>query len=629
MREQEEADRQWLVRRVSTRLVVATHLRDDVTQPRGNRSPVELEQPEPQPAAVERGAGDVTVERRVGEVRLVRAPAGTVQREQRVEVAVERLLVRETEPHLAFPFQLPGPATQLLPEVGAAPGEVRLPTVSGDEQDRTCLPAPGSRPEELGPALFPRQLFADEDLGVHGAESCAECMRDPRFGSAHEHGPELVPWSVADEANDSGQPPPPRVQGENGDESAVHGPARVQQELVSFPEVPPPGVVPLPGGEDPPTAIGESSPLPAKLVERMHTLDARYNFRFRSHGVSSVSAHTSLATRAQRVVAWTVGVPLGSAAVLLLRLTARKAGVALMYHSVAERAGDPTRELVPPHHVRLFERQVRLVRRLYDVVPAERLFDTAAARRRGQRFPVAITFDDDLACHAVLALPVLSELGVTATFFLSGASLERPFAFHYERLQRAFDAGVPDLPALVYGEPARTAARGIHELGLALEQMPPDERDAAAARLGKALGPDPDDAGIRAEQVQALADAGMTIGFHTRRHDSLAWLDDERLERALVDGRSELEAIAGRALTTLGYPHGRADIRVADAARTAGFKAGFTTQHEPVTPESDRLLQGRVGPSLRSAGALAIELALTLVKRGNGQPTPAPEPPAA
>lgn len=342
--------------------------------------------------------------------------------------------------------------------------------------------------------------------------------------------------------------------------------------------------------------------------------------------MSNVSAHTSLAKRAQRLVARTVGVPLGVAAVLLLRLTARTTGAALMYHSVDERAGDPTRELVPPHQVRLFERQVRHIRRHFDVVPAERLLDAAASRRRGQRFPVAITFDDDLACHATVALPVLSELGVTATFFLSGASLERPFAFHYERLQRAFDTGVPDLASLVFDDTSRNEPRGIHELGLALEQMAPDERDAASERLAQALGPDPGDAGIRAEQVQALADAGMTIGFHTRRHDSLTWLDDGRLERALVDGRSELETIAGKSLTTIGYPHGRADVRVADAARAAGFTAGFTTQHVPVTPESDRLLQGRIGPSLRSVGALAIELPLTLVKRGSGQPTPAPEP---
>jgi peptidoglycan/xylan/chitin deacetylase (PgdA/CDA1 family) len=300
-----------------------------------------------------------------------------------------------------------------------------------------------------------------------------------------------------------------------------------------------------------------------------------------------------------------------------------------MYHSVEERSGDPTRELVPPHHVRLFERQLRHARRFYEVVPAAALLDAVRARRRGQRFPLAITFDDDLACHATVALPALRQVGVTATFFLSGASLERPFAFHYERLQRAYDQGLAGLPELVLGADAGVAPRGVHELSLAIEQMTPDERDAVAERLGEALGPDPDHAGIRSAQVRELADAGMTIGFHTRRHDSLASLDDDRLAQALSEGRAELAAIAGKPLTTIGYPHGRADGRVADAARASGFKAGFTTRHVAVTPRSDALLLGRVGPSLRSVGALALELAVTLLRSESAPPTPAPEPTTA
>jgi peptidoglycan/xylan/chitin deacetylase (PgdA/CDA1 family) len=337
------------------------------------------------------------------------------------------------------------------------------------------------------------------------------------------------------------------------------------------------------------------------------------------------SAHVSFRRRVARIFARTFGVPLGLAAILLLRLTSRKAGVALMYHSVEQRGGDPSRELVPPHGARLFERQIRHVRRHYDAVPAERLLKAARARRRGQRFPVAITFDDDLACHATVALPILRRVGVVATFFLSGASLEWPFAFHYERLQRAFDTELPDLGLLVLGPEAGNEPWSVHELELAIEHMTPGERDAVAARLADALGPDPAQAGIRASQVRELVDAGMTIGFHTQRHDSLVWLDDDRLHRAMTEGRDELAAAAGTPLTVISYPHGRGDGRVATAARAAGFTAGFTTQHFPVTPTGDPLLQGRVGPSRRSVGALAIELALTLLKTGNGQPTPAPE----
>jgi peptidoglycan/xylan/chitin deacetylase (PgdA/CDA1 family) len=294
-----------------------------------------------------------------------------------------------------------------------------------------------------------------------------------------------------------------------------------------------------------------------------------------------------------------------------------------MYHSVAARGGDPELELVPPHGANLFERQIRHAARHYAVVPASELHEAAGRRRRGQRFPLAITFDDDLACHADVALPILRRTGVTATFFLSGASLGRPFAFWYERLQRAFDQELPELASLVTGTQLTTARPAIHELGVAMEEMEPSARDAAAERLAAVLGPDPEDAGIRAGQVRELVAAGMTVGFHTRRHDRLTSLSDGELREALIDGVDALQAVTGAPLRTIGYPHGRADERVARAARAAGYTAGFTTRHTAVTPESDPLLQGRVGPSLRSVGAMAVLLVLTVVKSGTARSSPA------
>ncbi len=328
----------------------------------------------------------------------------------------------------------------------------------------------------------------------------------------------------------------------------------------------------------------------------------------------AMSAYRSPAWRAARLLARALGTLLGPAAVLLLRLTARKAGVALVYHRVGPRPGDRARELVPFHEGQLFEGQVRHLVRYYDVVPATRLLEAARARRRGQRFPVAITFDDDLACHATVALPILRGLGAAATFFLCGASLDRPFAFPFERLQRAADEGVPELAAIVTGRPGATEPSRIHELGLTIELMSPDERDAAAARLAAALGPDPPDAGIRAERVRELAEAGMSIGFHTLRHDSLIGLTDDRLAEAMQAGLGQLARAAGSPVDTIGYPHGRADVRVAAAARAAGFRAGFTTRGRPVTPEADPLLQGRISPSLHSVGSLALYLPLTLLR---------------
>jgi peptidoglycan/xylan/chitin deacetylase (PgdA/CDA1 family) len=335
----------------------------------------------------------------------------------------------------------------------------------------------------------------------------------------------------------------------------------------------------------------------------------------------------SIAKRIARATARTIGTPVGLGLMVVLRLSARTRGVALMYHSVDVRQGDPQRELVPPHPASVFAAQVRLVARHYRVVPARDLQQAAAARRRGQRFPVAITFDDDLRCHATLAAPVLQDAGVTGTFFLSGASLERPFAFWYERLQRAWDEEVPGLTALVLGaDTPGSAELGLFDLALRVELMEPAARDGVAERLAQVLGPDPEAAGIRSAEVRSLVERGMTVGFHTRRHDSLSLLADGALERALREGVEELEAACGTRVEVIGYPHGRADARVGAAARGAGFVAGYTTQPDAVTPADEPLLLGRVGPSLRSSGALAVQLALTLLRAGSARPSPAAAP---
>jgi peptidoglycan/xylan/chitin deacetylase (PgdA/CDA1 family) len=287
----------------------------------------------------------------------------------------------------------------------------------------------------------------------------------------------------------------------------------------------------------------------------------------------------------------------------LLRWSGSHAGIALVYHRVAPGQGDPGRELVPTISVTRFEQQVRYLARRYRVVPAGALRAAGQDRRRGQRLPVAITFDDDLPSHRLLALPALRAGGVAATVFLCGASLDGPKAFWWENLERAVAQGL-DLQVALAG-----ADGDLARVAGAIEALPVARRRQVAATLRSHLGPDPDQAGLRAADVAALADAGMEIGFHTRDHDRLTDLDDEGLNRALDAGRAELEAACGAPVTVLAYPHGRADERVAAAARRAGFRAAFTTEGETVVPASDPLLLGRFDPTYVPPDHFALWLA--------------------
>jgi peptidoglycan/xylan/chitin deacetylase (PgdA/CDA1 family) len=310
-----------------------------------------------------------------------------------------------------------------------------------------------------------------------------------------------------------------------------------------------------------------------------------------------------------------LGAPVSGVVERALRLTGRRVGVALIYHSVEPVQGDLDRQIVPPHGSELFAGEVGHLMRRYRVVPAGRLPDAVANRRRGERFPVAITFDDDLACHVDVVLPILTRAGASATFFLTGAALERPFAFWWERLQRAVDSGV-EVPDVSDGRRVDMARPGaIHEVGKAVETLTPPEREAFSAVLLERLGDDPPTAGLRAGGVAELVSAGMEIGFHTLRHDSLPSLDDESLQAALTDGRSSLDELSGGRLTVVAYPHGHFDARVAAAARAAGFDYGYTTRVEPVRPDSDPHELGRLGPSYRSVGHFAVQLVRLLARR--------------
>jgi peptidoglycan/xylan/chitin deacetylase (PgdA/CDA1 family) len=296
------------------------------------------------------------------------------------------------------------------------------------------------------------------------------------------------------------------------------------------------------------------------------------------------------------------------------RLSSARAGVVLVYHRVGGRDGDEDVEILASVGGEAFEQELRHLRRRYRVVPAAEILDAARSRRRFQRFPVAITFDDDLASHTRNALPALRRTGLSATFFLGGASLQQPHAYWWEDLQRALDDrlvrpdGLPHLDAVGVQAALERTPRAILELTSAIVRLEPAKRGEVAAALRAAVGPPPADAGLRPGDVRALVEAGYTVGFHTVRHDALPTLSDDALASALRDGREELTAATGRPLELIAYPHGKADERVTAATLAAGFVYGFTTGRGVATPDTDPRRIPRTVADL-SPSALALRLA--------------------
>ena len=277
------------------------------------------------------------------------------------------------------------------------------------------------------------------------------------------------------------------------------------------------------------------------------------------------------------------------------RLSART-GLALVYHRIA-----PTRQdfgrLAPAMDPDVFRGQLEHLRSTYRIVRASELRDAVAQARRGDRPTIAITFDDDLASHANTAAPLLRAAGLPAAFFLCGTSLGGETGHWWDDLEALVESDLgssgTSLPDDVLFDPLRRGAPGaIHTVAEQIEQLPRRRRDEVAAQLRARVG-SPERA-IDETGIRALSGQGFEIGFHTRRHYLLPTLDDAELATAMTEGRAELESLLGLRLTMIAYPHGKADARVAGAARAAAFDYGFTSIARPVRGSTDPLQIGRL-----------------------------------
>jgi peptidoglycan/xylan/chitin deacetylase (PgdA/CDA1 family) len=203
---------------------------------------------------------------------------------------------------------------------------------------------------------------------------------------------------------------------------------------------------------------------------------------------------------------------------------------------------------------------------------------------------------------------------VTATFFLSGV----PGPFWWQDLQRAVDGGLVDSLPHVDERHLRAALareeKAIFRVAAAIEALPRAQRDETAAALRAAAGT-PSDESLDAPAIRTLVGAGAEVGFHTLRHEALPALGDRDLAAALDEGRDELAALTGTHVDTISYPHGKADERVAAAARSAGYAYGFATARATVTSSSDPLLLPRIPPAL-SSGKTALRVAQAVASSG-------------
>ena len=281
-------------------------------------------------------------------------------------------------------------------------------------------------------------------------------------------------------------------------------------------------------------------------------------------------------------------------------VSAKRPGlIVLTYHRIAEPGADGFYDPVISATPESFRAQIAWLRRQVRVLSLPELI---AMRESGSpwREPVAlVTFDDGYRDNFEVAVPILREQNVPATFFLPTAFLESPrlpwwdqVAYvikqtHQRRLvlERSPDHSQPslsiDLEAMSRSLAIMAIIRAFLDHTIADEPWFLEQLSARAevAVDGESLACE---LFTSWDQVRQLVGSGstLTIGSHGHSHQKLAGLDEASQRHELTESKRILESRLGREITALAYPYGwpgAYNERTKTLTAEAGYRLAFAS----------------------------------------------------
>ena len=252
----------------------------------------------------------------------------------------------------------------------------------------------------------------------------------------------------------------------------------------------------------------------------------------------------------------------------------------------------------------LFRRQMEALRRHFKVLPLAEL----AERARRKDLPgngVAVTFDDGYRDNYENAFPILRDLGLPATIFLTTDSLDRDALLWHDRVFDAFHRTRKsearfENDVLLLGPADRRASLG--RVLARLRRSSPEDRDLRIGSLLEELGIEP---GIPKgweklawPQVREMTSRGISFGAHTLDHPILTFVSREEARRQIRESKARIETELGSQVTMFAYPNGGAgdfDDSTRKIVEEEGLSLAVTTLAGANDAETDPYTLRRTG----------------------------------
>jgi peptidoglycan/xylan/chitin deacetylase (PgdA/CDA1 family) len=288
-------------------------------------------------------------------------------------------------------------------------------------------------------------------------------------------------------------------------------------------------------------------------------------------GDSMTSHRNGTVTSLRRALGWSAGLTNWPLCHLQKHL---QSAVVVLYHRVSP-TPDPFYE---PTHPERFRQHLAQLKKTYSLVHLDELV-SRFMNGKSLRGCCAITFDDGFEDFALHAYPILYELGIPVTHFVTAEGIQNGTPTWNYRLRRVLrDFSLSKLLDLT-GQKESFGCSEIAQGKYLMERLPSHERNALLETLEKNLLLPFDPLMLNANSIRQLDSALVHWGSHTVAHPSLPLCTDQELTFELAHSRHVIESIAGKPVTLLAYPNGRYDSRVMRAAANCGYRASFAVNN--------------------------------------------------
>lgn len=269
-----------------------------------------------------------------------------------------------------------------------------------------------------------------------------------------------------------------------------------------------------------------------------------------------------------------------------------------------------------------FDKKMELIKKYFTPLPLNEAIDRLKEGSLPKR-AICITFDDGYRDNAEVAYPILKKWNIPATFFIATGFLNDGRMWNDTVIEtiRVCSKNELDLSKLGLGlfklGTRQQREQSAQKIIQNIKHCPQDERAKMVEAIASHASLLPNNLMMEAKQVAMLSENGMEIGGHTVTHPILATLSADKVEQEIAQGKTTLENLIQRPVTSFAYPNGKPGqdylLEHADIVKQLGFKAAVSTKWGVSDSKTDRFQLNRFTPWDKSESKFMLRLSMNLL----------------